>query len=164
MNAGGEYLGLTSPLGIKSTEFTPTFPAQADNVSYGSPFTASTLIAPGQSTRYLVPNSSNPAAATWIAPGFNDAAWTSGASGLGFGLLVPGMLVKEVQTNFAMGSLAAVDAALAGTPNPPALTANTQIRQVLHLLGDGADGRFSTAPGTTARKQVNEYGHPLLRE
>ena len=119
---------------------------------------------PPESTRYLAPTSSNPAAATWIAPGFDDAGWTSGASGLGFGLLVPGMLVKEVQTNFAMGSLAAVDAALAGTPNPPALTANTQIRQVLNLLGDGADGRFSTAPGTTARKQVNEYGHPLLRE
>ena len=119
---------------------------------------------PPESTRYLAPTSSNPAAATWIAPGFDDAGWTSGASGLGFGLLVPGMLVKEVLTNFAMGSLAAVDAALAGTPNPPVLTANTQIRQVLNLLGDGADGRFSTAPGTTARKQVNEYGHPLLRE
>ncbi len=144
LNAGGEYLALSSPLGIKSSEFSPAFPPQEKDVSFGVPFSSTTLVASGQSARYLVPAGATPATATWTAPAFNDSGWANGPTGLGFGLLVPGMLVKEVQTNYDMGSLAAVDAALAGTPNPPALVANTQIRQVINFLGDGADGRFGS--------------------
>jgi hypothetical protein len=142
LSAGGEYLGLISPTGTVATEFAPLYPAQEDDVSFGSSFSSSTLVATGQTARYSVPTSATPSTATWIAPGFNDAGWANGATGIGFGLLVPGMTVKEVQTNYAMGTLAAVDAALAGTPNPPALVANTQIRQVINFLGDGADGVF----------------------
>lgn len=143
LSAGGEYLALVAPDGTKSTEFAPNFPAQEDDVSFGSQFASTALVAAGHTARYLVPTSSTPNTATWTAPGYNDGAWPSGATGLGFGLMIPGMTVKEVQTNYAMGTLAAVDAALAGTPNPPALVANTQIRQTINFLGDGADGVFA---------------------
>ncbi len=142
LGAGGEYLALISPLGVTSTEFSPTFPPQENDVSYGAAFSSTNLITTGQSARYLVPSSGTPTTATWTAAAFNDGTWASGATGLGFGLLVPGMLVKEVQTNFDMGTLAALDAALAGTPSPPTLTANTQIRPVINFLGDGGDGNF----------------------
>ena len=153
LGAGGEYLALISPLGVMSTEFSPTFPPQEDDVSYGAAFTSTNLITTGQTASYLVPSSATPTTATWTAAAFNDGAWASGATGLGFGLLVPGMLVKEVQTNFDMGTLAALDAALAGTPSPPTLMANTQIRPVINFLGDGGDGIFPTMffalPGET---------------
>ena len=115
LGAGGEYLALISPLGVTSTEFSPIFPPQENDVSYGAAFSSTNLITTGQSARYLVPSSGTPTTATWTAAAFNDGTWASGATGLGFGLLVPGMLVKEVQTNFDMGTLAALDAALAGT-------------------------------------------------
>lgn len=144
LSAGGEYLALISPADVKSTEFAPTFPPQQDDVSYGSPFASSNHVSPGQTLRYLVPSSATPSTATWTATNFNDSGWSSGPSGLGFGLLVPGFTVKEVQTNFAMGNLAAVDAALGGTPNPPALVADTRLRPLINFLGDGGEGRFAT--------------------
>ena len=142
LSAGGEYLALIAPDGTKSTEFSPAFPPQEDDVSFGSQFLSTTLVASGQTARYFVPSSATPASAAWTAPGFVDTSWSQGPTGFGFGLLVPGMTVKEVQTNVAMGTLAALDAALAGTPNPPSLVANTQIRQVVNFLGDGGDGHL----------------------
>lgn len=35
LRGGGEYLGLSDPLGVITTEFTPSFPAQFSGVSYG---------------------------------------------------------------------------------------------------------------------------------
>ena len=161
--AGGEYLALSAPDGTLSTVFAPSYPAQRDDVSYGSAFSASALVAAGQSAKYQVPSSGALAAATWTAAGFNDGAWASGATGLGFGLLVPGMTVKEVQTNADLGTLAKLDAALAGVANPPSLVNNTQIRRVINFLGDGADGVFPSGnvafalPGETHGLRATGY-------
>ena len=35
LSAGGEYLALVSPVGLIATQFSPTFPAQTADVSYG---------------------------------------------------------------------------------------------------------------------------------
>ena len=94
LSASGEYLALISPAGVVATEFAPSFPPQEDDVSFGSQFSSSTLVASGQAARYLVPANASPALAEWTAPGFNDTLWKQGPTGLGFGLLVPGMLVK----------------------------------------------------------------------
>lgn len=161
--AGGEYLALSAPDGTPSTVFAPTYPAQRDDVSYGVAFSDHTLVAAGQTAKYLVPASGALEAATWTAPAFNDAAWASGATGLGFGLLVPGMTVKEVQTNADLGTLAKLDAALAGAPNPPSLVSQTQIRRVINFLGDGADGVFPAGnlpfalPGETHGLRATGY-------
>lgn len=143
LSAGGEYLALLSPEGEKSTEFAPAFPPQEEDVSYGSPFSSANLITAGQTVRYLVPASASPETSAWTAAGFDDAAWPSGPTGLGFGLMVPGMIVKEVQTpGQDMGTLAALDAALARPHSPPSFLADTRIRQVINFLGDGSDGVF----------------------
>ena len=142
LSAGGEYLSLNAPDGTPSTEFAPVFPPQEDDVSFGSQFSSTTLLAAGHSTRYLVPVSATPALATWTATGFVDTSWTSAPTGLGFGLMVPGMLVKEVQTTAGLGNLAGLDAALAATPTPPSLVANTQIRPYVNMLGEGGDGHY----------------------
>lgn len=143
LSAGGEYLALIAPDGAKSTEFAPAFPPQLDDVSFGSFFSTTPLVLSGQPTRYLVPASSKPATASWTSASYNDDSWSSGASGLGFGLLVPGMTVKEVQlpAGESLDSLAKLDSALNGTYTP-APTSNTQFRQVINYLGDGGDGRF----------------------
>ena len=161
--AGGEYLALSAPDGTLATVFAPTYPAQQKDVSYGVAFSASTLVAAGQTAKYLIPASGALEVATWTAPGFDDAAWASGATGLGFGLLVPGMTVKEVQTNADLGTLAKLDAALAGAPNPPSLVSQTQIRRVINFLGDGADGVFPAGnvpfalPGETHGLRASGY-------
>ncbi|RYD36805.1 MAG: hypothetical protein EOP86_05040, partial [Verrucomicrobiaceae bacterium] len=142
LSAGGEYLGLRAPDGAVATEFTPEFPAQLDDVSCGSLFSSVNLITAGHNVRYTIPQSTTPA--DWTGPAFTDSTWSSGPSGIGFGLMLPGMTVKEVQTNTDLGTLALLDTALAGTPSPPRLTADTRIRQVINLLGDGGDGRFTS--------------------
>ncbi len=160
LSANGEYLALSAPDGTVSTEFAPQFPPQQDDVSHGSVFTSVNLITAGQNVRYTVPQSSTPA--SWTERTFADAAWSSAPSGLGFGLMLPGMMVKEVQTNSDLGTLALLDAALAGTPSPPRLVADTRIRQTINFLGDG-DGRFTSGnlpfalPGETHGLRATGY-------
>ncbi|MDX1961978.1 MAG: lamin tail domain-containing protein [Pirellulales bacterium] len=86
LGADGEYLALVEANGTtKASEFTPAFPLQSTNISYGGAFgsTNSTLIGPNAPAKVLIPpnNSLN---LTWTNPGFNDAGWLSGATGIGY--------------------------------------------------------------------------------
>jgi len=85
LSAGGEYLALVRPDGSIASEFTPEYPAQVRNVSFGFAFSAdfSTLIATGATVRALVP-SSDALGDTWTMPGFDDSAWTGGTAGVGY--------------------------------------------------------------------------------
>ena len=84
----GEYLALVMPDGIvKTTEFSPAYPAQVDDISYGPPATTEVIVNETTSVRYLVPASTaqDTASPNWRASNFSDAAWTSATgSGVGF--------------------------------------------------------------------------------
>jgi len=87
LGASGEYLALVKPDGVTVvSEFTPTFPAQATDISYGLTPVAgdpSVLLEAGARADVLVP--SGPLPADWKLPSFTPtAAWTSGLSGIGF--------------------------------------------------------------------------------
>ncbi len=47
LDQDGEYLALISPAGTASTEFTPVFPFQSKNVSFGSGFGGTVTVTDG---------------------------------------------------------------------------------------------------------------------
>ena len=95
LEGSGEYLALVRPDGrTVVSEFSPTYPIQAPDVSYGSSAvdTEVALVAPGAPARALVPlddalepdaqNSQTPR--PWTLESLDDSGWLSGVTGVGF--------------------------------------------------------------------------------
>ena len=85
LDGDGEYLALVRADGVTvASSFSPKFPQQYGDVSYGFAMTNSTvtLLATGAAARVFVP--SNDLGTGWLAPSFNDAAWLAGAAAVGF--------------------------------------------------------------------------------
>src|SRR5690348_829698 len=82
LKASGEYLALLKPDSSVATEFSPAFPAQVPDISYGlaQNVTTNTFLTQGASARFLIPADGS-LGSTWTQPGFNDAGWTPGATG-----------------------------------------------------------------------------------
>lgn len=76
------YVALVKPDGV-TVASAWTYPAQKENASYGLGQALSTtaLLAPGATAKYLVPTGT---VSGWEQRTFNDTAWTSAPSGLGF--------------------------------------------------------------------------------
>jgi hypothetical protein len=88
LSAGGEYLAMVEPDGFTvATEFSPEFPAQFTDVSYGVAETAkrTTLVDRSTQVQAFVP-SSGVLGASWTTIGFTPGGgWTSGATmGVGY--------------------------------------------------------------------------------
>lgn len=106
LSKSGEYLGLYRPdptngLPVLVDEFAPIFPALPPDVSYGRMFTqtSTTYVASGDVGCYRVPSSAleytgvvytasqmgHGRAGGWnVSPAFDDSAWTSAATGVGY--------------------------------------------------------------------------------
>lgn len=93
LNNDGEYLGLIRSNGTVATEFSPSYPVQAPDISYGlQGFTGQEiLLAQGAPARAMVPlNDSleDPPGPTrlrpWTVEGLNDSGWQSGFTGVGY--------------------------------------------------------------------------------
>ncbi len=87
LSTGGEYLGLVRPDGTNvASEFAPTFPTQASDVSYGYGVltTNLTLIDSNSPVRVQVPANGNDAL-NWTGTNYDDSAWLLGTNGVGFG-------------------------------------------------------------------------------
>jgi hypothetical protein len=88
LGSDGEYLALVMPDGATvAYAYTPAFPPQVSNVSYGiaREESVASLLSAGASAHFLVPT--NGALGTaWTLPGFDDSAWTRGPTGIGFDL------------------------------------------------------------------------------
>lgn len=88
LSAGGEYLALVHPDGT-TIEDDFAFPAQLEDVSYGHAFSGGsatnpvTLIDSGATCRARIPTSASDSAG-WQQPGFDDAAWLGGTTGVGY--------------------------------------------------------------------------------
>ena len=88
LNAQGEYLALIKPDGFSAAdEFSPAFPPQFKDVSYGlgneSPILEQTLLPIGSPLTYLVPSAE--IGDSWKLPEFDDSSWTDSTSAVGFG-------------------------------------------------------------------------------
>lgn len=82
----GEYLALVKPDGRTiATEFYPAFPPQVDDVSYGlvpAPVSVA-LVSTNATARVQVPVDDS-AGVLWTGVDYDDSAWTSGRSGVGY--------------------------------------------------------------------------------
>jgi CotH protein/lamin tail-like protein/chitobiase/beta-hexosaminidase-like protein len=81
----GEYLALVQSNGTVAHAFSPGYPNQRENVSYGeiTGTMATPLIAAGATARVLVP-ADGALGLTWAANGFNDSAWLATNTPVGY--------------------------------------------------------------------------------
>jgi hypothetical protein len=144
LSKGGEYLALVRPDGVTVQQvFSPAFPAQEADASHGARFQSTKLLVPGASGRYIIPSGASSPAVSWNQLGFNPGSWAAGRSGFGFGVDVPGMLVRQVSKN---GGIEGLDDALnlisLPADDPLVLGSASAILNQLNLLGEGADGNY----------------------
>jgi hypothetical protein len=144
LDRDGEYLALVRPDGVTIQQsFSPKFPRQLADESYGSRFDSTVLISQGASGRYLAPKSAPDIPGTWNQPAFNHNAWPSGPSGYGFGLSLPGITVKQISKNGTISGLPdALNLLTLPANNPLILSTNSVVQPVLNLLGDGSEGNY----------------------
>lgn len=109
LDASGEYLALVNPAGEIATEFSPKYPPQVSDVSYGFSPTSTNcgFIPAGAAVKVLVPSAVNGGSMldyTWTGAGtnepFDDGAWRSGTLGAGFtdgsGGVLPGDIALDI--------------------------------------------------------------------
>ncbi|MBL9171255.1 MAG: lamin tail domain-containing protein [Verrucomicrobiales bacterium] len=86
LSSDGEYLALVEPDGVtKATEYSPAFPRQFTDISFGPAAELSTqlLVSPRSPGRLHIPSSST-GGQSWTLPGFDDSSWASATNGIGF--------------------------------------------------------------------------------
>ena len=100
LNDGGEYLALVRPNRSVAQAFSPGFPQQQKDVSFGL-LTESRLVTSGTVGDLLVPNSTDATRlTTWMQPNFAlDSRWKSVTTGIGFGIAAPGIGVRFIDVN-----------------------------------------------------------------
>lgn len=145
LSKSGEYLALVKPDGTTvQQDFSPKFPSQGGDESYGLRFQSAQLFAQGVAGRYRVPVSESDPAATWIGTSFDDSVWASGKSGFGYGITIPGITVRQVSKNGGIGGLDdALNLISLPAGDPLVLSSTTKVMDVVNLLGEGGDGRYA---------------------
>ena len=99
LDADGDYLALVRPDSSLASEYNVgpvNFPNQNEDISYGrgQQVTTTPLVDVGATAKVLIPTTANGGDAlgtSWTggAEPFNDATWTSGATGIGYGDFTP---------------------------------------------------------------------------
>lgn len=107
LDAAGEYLALVRPDGTIATQFSPTFPPQVADVSFGFGIetTSMTLLSTGAVGRVLVPADGN-LGLSWTSNGFSDTAWQRATNGIGYETgdsEVPGGLANDILADAPLG-------------------------------------------------------------
>lgn len=141
LSAGGEYLALVQSDGTTiAYEFAPAYSNQDPDRSYGLAFNGIPLVSQGAVADFQIP-ASGALGTTWTGSGFTSTGWSSGSTGIGFGLEVPGFTVRDVHSTGAVTTLAQADALLGGT----GVASEIQVvRPVLNFLDTGGDGHFAS--------------------
>src|SRR5580765_4872112 len=142
IRASGEYLALLKPDGTTASEFNPAFPDQFPDVSYGiaQNVTTNTLVASGAATKVLVPTGGT-LGATWTQPGFNDAAWTSGTTGVGYETAVAGFAVRNYVANIGVCDLATAQGVITTPAQQSAVYSENA--PVINYLNTGGSANYA---------------------
>ena len=192
----GSTVTLTKPDGITITNpFAPAanpyapYPAQLDNVSYGvgAPVTTTASLLPiGATASYLVPTAGNGGSAlgsTWVAPGFDDASWNTGSTGIGYDTTAGGTgpLPVEIEpndtaatasngsANFSVGSgtgyQLAISGSMAGASDVDyyklGVMDATSGGDVITISASGLAGSRGTLPNPTIQLWRENGGSPV---
>ncbi|MEE3052577.1 MAG: lamin tail domain-containing protein [Planctomycetota bacterium] len=84
LSSSGEYLALSRPDATTVEHaYSPLFPRQREDISYGLPMGTAALIDAENRTRYLVPEDDS-LSDSWTARDFDDSEWEEGSSHTGY--------------------------------------------------------------------------------
>jgi len=154
LGAGGDYLALVQPDGhTLVTEFTPQYPAQYEDVSYGygQDILTKTLVGAGAAAKVLVP-SGGALGLTWTNWSFADASWTAGTTGVGYESVVPGFAVRDYMGNFYVSTLAEAESVISQPLKRRDQTVYTENSPFINYWNNGGDAYFGSGrnlPGVT---------------
>jgi len=160
LSAEGEYLGLLEPDGLTvASEFAPQFPEQYRDLSYGvhQIITTNRFLDPGATVRMWVPTDDT-AGLSWIQPGFHDAAWTAGVTGVGHESEVSGFAVYNTKASVLVTSLSVADGVLANPAQQVGVVSENVA--ILNYLNSTSDGRYvgnRAFPGQSVRVNVDDF-------
>jgi len=158
LNIDGEYLALVQSDGETiAHEYGPKFPRQLTDVSYGLGQYATTLIPPGARISYRVPTAGD-AGKDFRALGFDDSAWNTGHTGIGFGNTTPGFEVIYYKANTTVSDLDTAELVISNPSYQSSVAAETAT--VINYLNTSTNGHFDADnpfPSTTIGANVEDY-------
>ncbi len=118
LGTAGEYLALVEPNGSTiDSQYSPTFPPQYPDVSYGLvnlDTTTTTLLQGTDSSRWHIPTGPADDAA-WMTSGFNDSSWTVGKAAIGFDTDTTTVTAPQTLLDYGAPAYAFVPSADIGT-------------------------------------------------
>ena len=141
LEVDGEYLALVGPDGTNIIHaFSPIFPKQAGNISYGyaQEVTTVPLSASNQLIKYFVPSNSFPA--NWQMSAFDDSAWAIGTNGLGYDVTTPGFGIRTIKANVGINNLFIAEDVLANPGLQTSVFATN--RATINFLAGGNPGNY----------------------
>ena len=141
LSASGEYLALVDPNGVPVTQYSPQYPTQLPNVSYGAEFDTADLVDVGSTAQTFIPTD-NSLGTTWTNPAFTPTGWITGPSGVGFGIQQPGFNITYDNANVALSNITQV-AQVLSTPSLQATPIVTTSALSLNYMGTGGGGHFT---------------------
>lgn len=85
LSSNGEYLALNAPDNSTIHSYSPQYPKQSEDISYGIGTSASqtVILEQGASSTWLVPDSD--IGSSWQLAGFDDTMWNEAETGIGYG-------------------------------------------------------------------------------
>ncbi|MHC4734547.1 MAG: lamin tail domain-containing protein [Planctomycetota bacterium] len=160
LDQDGDYLALVAPGStVVVHEYTPKYPDQLTDVSYGLAQHATVLVPVGAAASYHVPDSGDAGLGTsWTDVGFNDSGWDTGETGIGFGNVVPGLNVTYYKANTTVDSLTAAEAVLSDPSSQTEVVAETA--SLINYFNTGNEGHYvnnNPFPGTTIDTDVEDF-------
>ncbi|MFN0053350.1 MAG: lamin tail domain-containing protein [Planctomycetales bacterium] len=157
LSASGEYLALVDPLGTVVSEFTPSFPSQANNISYGVDFDTARLVTPGAAAQVLVP-ADDSLGNSWTGTAFNPSGWSTGTTGVGFGVVQPGFNITYVKANLPVDNLDVARNVIADPSSWSRVVYDNA--PVVNYLANGGGGNFGSDlafPTQTIGEDIDDF-------
>jgi len=104
LDANGEFLALVDPAGLVVDSFSPAFPPQATNVSYGVEETERSVFSEAAAASALVP-ADDSLGNSWTGGNepFDDSGWIHGTTGAGFEAASPGAALNPQELATVLG-------------------------------------------------------------
>ena len=154
----GEYLALVRPDGVTiATEFTPQFPAQRANYSYGiaQNIIVTRLITNTHRLKLLVPTNGL-LSTTWTGALFDDSAWSNGTNGVGYD--ISGFSVTNYKANIIVDNLAKAQGVTTNAAQRSSVVAtNAGVINYWDAQGDGHFANNIPFPGQSPGQNVEDF-------
>ncbi len=160
LSSGGEYLALVQSNGVTiASQFSPQFPEQFANVSYGAEQLVQTTRLVSNASPALVYFPSNAALGlTWTGTNFSTANWLAATNSVGYENYVPGFAVRNIRANVGVCDMGTAEG-VAVTPSQQAavFTATAQFIDYFNSGGGGNFGNDLTFPGFTINVDEDNF-------